>query len=329
MAHPSITLLGSRHAIPDVGAVLRERGLRGPVAIVRAGYQEREPDDSALIAALGVPGVNLGLHARAGAVFAADPAFTTAYQGRQALLRNMQSCYRVRLDKTDDAAHTIAVRYFEPELLEGEDAVSVDQFRQLDANHLTRCAQVRAGFGALWHPPDRPVVRRHRDELAALLAPTQALVIAGGHVASLHNRLELFDVLGLAADKPIIAWGAGAMVLTDRIVLYHDYPPYGSDIAQVLDAGLGLAAGVVVMPDPSRRLNPDTGPAIARFARRMAPATCLAMDAGARLEFVDGALVAGHATLLRADGVIDPNWQVSPQAVAAEALADSIDEVEV
>ena len=66
-------------------------------------------------------------------------------------------------------------------------------------------------------------------------------MIAGGHVASLLNRLALFDVLELAAGKPVIAWSAGAMVLTDRIVLFHDYPPYGSDIAQVLDAGFGLA----------------------------------------------------------------------------------------
>ena len=40
----AIIALGSQHATPEVGAVIRERGLRGPVAIVRAGYQEREAD---------------------------------------------------------------------------------------------------------------------------------------------------------------------------------------------------------------------------------------------------------------------------------------------
>ncbi|MBK9032307.1 MAG: hypothetical protein IPL61_13505 [Myxococcales bacterium] len=322
-----LIVLGSQHATPDVGAVVRARGLRGPVAMVRAGYQEREADDAALVEALGVPAVNLALHARAGAVFADDPAFTAAYQARQSLLRHMQSCYRVRLEKTEDAARTIALRYFEPELLEGEDAVSVDQFRQLDDNHLIRCGQVRTAFAALWHPTERPVVARHRAELAALLAPVEAVVIAGGHVASLHNRLELFDLLGLAAGKLLIAWGAGAMVLTDRIVLYHDYPPYGSDIAQLLDAGLGRAPGVVVMPDPSRRLRPDTGPAIARFARRMAPALCVGMDLGAELEFEGGALIGGHGGLLRADGVVDPAWTHRRPDPWAEAASDSIDEV--
>ena len=99
-----VIVLGSQHATPDVGAVVRERGLRGPIAIVRAGYQEREADDGPLVAALGVPAINLALHARASAVFADDPSFTTAYRDRQALLRHMQSCYRVRLEKTEDAA---------------------------------------------------------------------------------------------------------------------------------------------------------------------------------------------------------------------------------
>jgi hypothetical protein len=323
----AIIALGSQHATPEVGAVIRERGLRGPVAIVRAGYQEREADDGALVAALGVPAVNLGLHARAATVFADDPTFAAAYRDRQTLLRHMQSCYRVRLEKTEDAARTIALRYFEPELLGGEDAVSVEQLRHLDANHVARCEQVRTAFAALWHPTERPAVARHRAELAALLAPAEAVVIAGGHVASLHNRLELFDLLGLVADKLVIAWGAGAMVLSDRIVLYHDYPPYGSDIAQVLDTGFGLAPGVVVLPDPSRRLNPDTGPAIARFARRMAPAVCLGMDADARLEFRDRRLVAGRGRHLRQDGVVDPSWTAAVLAPGLAALGDSAEEL--
>ncbi|MEZ4399878.1 MAG: hypothetical protein R3B06_07655 [Kofleriaceae bacterium] len=308
----TLALLGSRHAAPDVGATLTDLGITGRVALVRAGYQEREADDAALVEALGRPAVNLTLHARAAAVFAGDPPFTAAYQARQALLRNMQSCYRVRLDKTDDAAHTIAVRHFQPEILEDEDQVSIEQFRQLDDNHLRRCARVRAEFTETWRPHERPLVRAHQAALRALTADADALIIAGGHVASLLNRLELFDVLTLMAGKPIIAWGAGAMVLTDRIVLYHDYPPYGSDIAQVLDAGFGLAPGVVVMPDPERRLRPDRTAGIARFASRMAPAVCLAMDLGARLDFTRGVLARGQATHLRADGAVDRTWRGGP-----------------
>ena len=125
---------------------------------------------------------------------------------------------------------------------------------------------------------------------------------------SLLNRLQLFDVLGAASDRPIIAWSAGAMVLTDRIVLFHDYPPYGSDIAQVLDAGSGLVPGYAVLPDARRRINLGAAAGIQRFARRMAPATCLAMDHGARMVFDDGELVYADATRLTTTGDAERNW---------------------
>jgi hypothetical protein len=106
----------------------------------------------------------------------------------------------------------------------------------------------------------------------------------------------------------VIAWSAGAMVLTDRIVLFHDYPPYGSDIAQVLDAGFGLAPGIVVLPDPRRRVRLDDRHGIARFARRMMPATCVGMDHGARVVFEDGKLTGASAARFAPTGEVDYAW---------------------
>ena len=130
-------------------------------------------------------------------------------------------------------------------------------------------------------------------------------------IASLLNRLALFDVLGLAAGKPIIAWSAGAMVLTDRIVLFHDFPPYGSDIAQVLDAGFGLVPKLVVLPDPRRRVNLDAQAGIQRFARRMAPATCVAMDHGARIMFENGKIARAVGARLTTSGDVERDWDGS------------------
>ncbi len=307
-----VVLLGPQGTAPDVGAALAELGIKGRVALVRAGYQEREADDAAHLAALGVPAVNLKLHARGVEVFAGDPEFTVAYRARQARLRHMQSFYRVRLDKTEDAARTISLRYVDPELLQQEEKVSVDQFRHLDHDHIERCNALRTAFADRWRAGQRAVIARHRDELRATLATTEALVIAGGHVASLLNRLALFDVIELAAGKPVIAWSAGAMVLTDRIVLFHDYPPYGSDIAQVLDAGFGLAPGIVVLPDPRRRINFGAHAGIQRFARRMAPATCVAMDPGARVVFDGGTLVRASAARLTTTGDVELGWDGTP-----------------
>jgi peptidase E len=300
--------------------VLAELGITKRVAIVRAGYQEREPDDAAHIAALGIPAVNLNLHARGIELFRSDPEFTTAYQARQQRLRHMQSLYRVRLDKTEDAAHTISVRYIDPELLEQEEKVSVDQYRHLDQDHLERCRALHAAFDTKWKLAERPTIARHRAELRAELASCEAVVIAGGHVASLLNRLALFDVLGLAAGKPVIAWSAGAMVLTERIVLFHDYPPYGSDIAQVLDAGLGVVPGLVVLPDPRRRVKLDAREGIQRFARRMAPATCVAMDPGARIYVDSGRIVRAFGARLTTTGDVEMAWDGTPSRFSSPYL---------
>jgi hypothetical protein len=316
----TIALLGPQGTAPDVGAALSELGITGRVALVRAGYQERESDDAELVAALGVPAVNLTLHARGNDVFKRAPEFTAAYQARQQRLRHMQAFYRTRLDGIEDAARKISLRYVEQELLEQEEKVSVDQFRHMDADHIERCHAVRAAFEKAWPRDDVEVLAQHRREVRELMASTDALVITGGHVASLLNRLHLFGVLGNVGDKPIVAWSAGAMVLSDRIVLFHDYPPYGSDIAQLLEAGFGLAPGFVVLPDPRRRINLDARAGIQRFARRMAPSTCVAMDHGARLIFENGTLVSARATRLTTKGDAERDWTGEPSRFSTPYL---------
>lgn len=316
----TIALLGPQGTTPDVGVVVRELGIKGSVALVRAGYQEREADDADLVAAIGVPAVNLTLHARGNEVFKTAADFTTAYQARQQRLRHMQGFYRSRLDGIDDAARKISLRYVEPELLEQEEKVSVDQFRHMDNDHIERCQAVRTVFDRAWPVDSVEILAKHRREVRELMATTDALVICGGHVASLLNRLQLFDVLGNVADKPIIAWSAGAMVLTERIVLFHDYPPYGSDIAQVLDNGFGLVPGIVVLPDPRRRINLDARGGIQRFARRMAPATCVAMDHGSRLYIANGQLQSAKATRLTTTGDAERNWEGEPSKFSTPYL---------
>ena len=60
----------------------------------------------------------------------------------------------------------------------------------------------------------------------------------------------------------------------------------------------------------------DDRPGIGRFARRMAPATCLALDHGAELWFEHGRLVRGNAYHLTAEGDALRDWRL------ADALRD-------
>ena len=84
-----IVLCGAQHAEPSVPRVLRELGVTGPVALITAGWQEREGEPGAA-ADPGVPVVELGLHARGEQVFADDPELAEAYKARQLKLKLMQ-----------------------------------------------------------------------------------------------------------------------------------------------------------------------------------------------------------------------------------------------
>lgn len=285
---PPLLLVGPQAHKPDLGAALKEAGVTGKVALITAGWQERESDDQALVAELGVPAVNLLLHARSEQLFAADKELKAAHAERQTRLKRMHEVYRIRLDHAFLAAKAISVRHLDEVLLAEERIVSVEGLRYLDLDHLERTRGIHAEFEKKWHSNDRKEVAKHRRELAELIEPCTAIVVAGGHVASLLYRLKLFDILALAGERRWIAAAAGAMALTERIYLFHDFAPHGTGIAEVLDAGLGLAKDLVVLPDPKRRLKLEDRAGIIRFVQRVAPARCIAMDEGHRVAVEDG-----------------------------------------
>ena len=91
--------------------------------------------------------------------------------------------------------------------------------------------------------------------------------------------LHLFNVAaGAAAAAPVIAWSAGAMALTDRIVLFHDRAPQGPGHPEVYGSGLSVLRDVVLLPHARARLLLDDAPRMAVFARRFAPARCVLLE---------------------------------------------------
>lgn len=308
----TIVLLGPQHPEPTIAATLRSLDIRGPVAVVAAGLQERESEASAL-PPLGLPAVNLKLHARADVVFSTDTELNTAYKQRQTQLRLMQDFYRVRIDHAHAAARAISVRHVAPDILAAERQVSLDVLRRLDQDHRERTASMHAEFVARWQPLERAAVARHRKKLAAIIASTDALVIAGGQIATLLNRLRLFSLIELIGDRPIVAWSAGAMVLSERVILFHDNPPHGEPIAELLDNGLGLVRDTVVLPDPRVRLRLDDADRVGELAGRFAPAACIGMPPGSSLRVAGGAVVASSNTLrLNPDGTVRSEGDAAP-----------------
>lgn len=296
-------LLGAQRFDPTLGAAVSELGVTGRIATITAGWQEREDEDEELSAHLGGRTVNLRLHARGDELFREDPALRDAHRERQGSLRHRQDFYRIRLEHELEADRVIRNRAAPPEILAEQVQASLDGIRELDQWHLQLCARIRAEFEARCDLAHRPSVARHRRELAEVLAGCDAVAIAGGHVATLVNRLVLFGGADLVQRHTVFAWSAGAMAISDRVVLFHDSPPQGPGASEILDAGLGLIPNVVVLPEPERRLHLDRKDRVQRLVRRFEPAACLALPARSRVTWRDGAFSSAYGVLqLRPSG---------------------------
>jgi len=298
-----VILLGPQRR-PTVDFVVRSLGLAGPFATVTAGWQEREPDDGELSTVLGGRVVKLELYRRWLDVQERDPEYAAAERALQGMVAELQDLYLLRLDyalqavyalqrraQTDQLGGTLTEHIAEPV------AEAVTAVRELDAAHLAHLNEVRGEFFARLRPHDRPVIAEHRAAVAGLLGEAAALVMAGGHVGVLADVLHLFNVAAVLRS-PVIAWSAGAMALADRIVLFGDRSPHGPGHAEVYGSGLSITREVVLLPHARARLLLDDTPRMAVFAQRFAPARCVPLEAGTRVEFSgDGGLPPGTRVL--------------------------------
>lgn len=278
-----VVLLGPQRLRPTLIDAVRGLGIPddAPIATVTAGWQEREPDDHELDEHLGGRTTNLQLYRRAEAVLRHDPELGAAHHRRQEILKRLQGLYALRLRHIMASCDALLCEPGDDRPLLEARAEAIEAVRELDARHLERVREVHAGFQEFAHPLERTALAREREELARMVESAGAVAIAGGHVAVLLNRLALFGLGPVLATRPVIAWSAGAMAVSERVVLFHDRPPHGPGWAEVLEAGLGLARGVVPFPHAKRRLDLENRARVALAARRFAPALCLALDEGA------------------------------------------------
>ena len=282
-------LLGPQRR-PTLGSL----GLAGPFATVTAGWQEREPDDGELRAVLDGRSVGLDLYRRWLDVQERDPQYAAASRALADVLAELADLYLLRLDYALQAVYALQRRTSGSALAE-----AVASVRSLDDLHLAQVNEVRGEFFDRLRPHDRPVIALHRAEVADLLGSAAALVVAGGDVGVLAEVLHLFNVAA-ALRSPVIAWSAGAMALADRIVLFGDRSAHGPGHPEVYGSGLSVVRDVVLLPHAKARLLLDDTPRMAVFARRFAPARCVLLEAGTRMELSDG-LPAG-ARVLGEDG---------------------------
>ena len=308
--HPCMVLLGPQRR-PALDKVVAGLDLDGPFATITAGWQEREVADDELKAHLGGRAVNLALWTRRQDVLDRDPDFAAAHRQRRSVLSDLQDLYLIGVGHTSRAITELREHAESSEQVKElslRDAEEV--LRSLDRRHLERVRDVEAEFYELTKPHEHPLIAGHRAEVAQVLADSAAVVIAGGHVAELLDALHLFNVVpaGLA-HVPIIAWSAGAMVLTERVVLFNDNAIRGPRAPEVYDDGLGLLRDTVVLPSAHKRLRMNNLDRMSLMAKRFAPSVCVPLDPGARLT-------------VNADGSLPPETPVIGASGAIQQLAE-------
>jgi hypothetical protein len=289
-AHPTITVLGPQRHHPTLGQALEALGIaRGEsVATVTAGWEEREDEDQELHEHLWDRSLNLRLYMRTEAALREDHELRAGVRWRTERLREVQELYRIRVAHALEAARELFRREPRPngaDLLAAERAGAIETLRALDDEHERLTGAVREEFVARWKPLERPAVVRQRAEVAALLADVPAVCVAGGHVAVLLDVLRLFDFPRLIEKRRLAVWSAGAMALSERVVLFHDNPPQGQGSAEVLEAGLGVVRGLLPLPHASHRLELDEPRRVSLFALRFRPLLCIPLDGKSRLSW--------------------------------------------
>jgi len=299
----AVTLLGPQRR-PSVQHVVRDLDPHAPVATVTAGWLEREPEDTELQELLGGRATNLGLHGRWLDVHERDREYAHAERDHDAALAELRSVYLSQLDHALLAAYAVGhAREARPRLSEAAFGDAVDVIRLVDQHHLRRVRDAQQAFYSAWRPEERPVIAHHREEVRRLLAQVQAVVVAGGHVDELVRVLHLFHVEP-HLPHVVIAWSAGAMALSERVVLFHDYVPHGVAQTEVFGEGLGVVRNLVPMPHMRRRLRVDDPVRMSVLARRFAPATCVVLDDGVRVPLTRDGRLPSDARVVAQDGLV-------------------------
>jgi len=277
-------MLGPQSPRANLKNAIDTLSFNGPVVTITAGWRDFEAETDELQAEIGIPIEDLNLYHQAENIFALEPELHALQRERQDQLLELQRLYRIRLTPTMAAARKLLREKGEPDLLRLEQRAAISQVRALDRHHVRRISSIHQDFDTRRAELFIPRAATLRQTIQRKVADSALVLIAGGHVAVLINRIRLFRLAEVLAQKPIIAWSAGAMVLGERIVLFHDDAPQGKRDAEVLDTGLGIVKNVIPLPHAKSRLDWSSRTRMALFSRRFAPAVCCTLDNGSMIQ---------------------------------------------
>lgn len=283
---PLRLLLGPQRPTVNLDSALARSGVgEGPIAVISAAWQEAEGDIDDVRHLVNNPLTDLGIYQKANELFDVDKPLHDAYRLRQESLKEQQRLYRMRLRQLTIAARATLRAEGETTVVAAERRHAISQLRALDRHHLRQVGKIHSRFESVVSVDSNTRLADVAAALEAQLSQFETVLITGGNVIVLMNRLRLLGLHSLLREKNVIAWSAGAMVLCDRIVLFHDKLPQGRRDAEILCQGLGLLSRLVLLPNPSDRLRSRDLLRVSLFDRRFSPAICTTLDSGSFMLF--------------------------------------------
>lgn len=287
-------MLGPQSPVANINDAIELLTINGPVVSITAGWRDSEAETDELQSTIGRPIEDLNLYRKAEEVFSSEPELHILQRQRQDTLAQMQRLYRIRLTSAMVAARKLMREKGNSDILRLEQRGAISQVRALDRHHVQRISATHRDFDARRAELQIPQAAELVQSLQNKVAESGLVLIAGGHVAVLINRIRLFRLVEVLAQKPIIAWSAGAMVLGEQIVLFHDDAPQGKRDPEVLDAGLGIVKNIIPLPHAKSRLDWSMRNRMALFSRRFAPAKCCTLDSGSMIQLDNSRMTSAN-----------------------------------
>ena len=295
-----VVVLGPQRPTPNLAMALEAVGVEGPVGLITAGWRVDEDETEPLVKHVHREVRHLRIYSEVEKVLRAEPALAAAYHARQDRIRAYKDVYRISLRAASMAVSELYDRVAADPPVYGPDlSDAIGALRLVDERVLQRVAAIRQDHAEVAEPWRHPALAAIRERVLEQLDGVNALLIAGGHVGVLRNRLRMLGLDDVIRQLPakgmtIVAWSAGAMVLARRVVLFYDDPPEGHGDAEVFGAGLDVLPGVVWLPHARLRLDLDDPKRIALMARRLRPERAVALEVGAWLSW-DGIAWQDHS----------------------------------
>lgn len=266
---------------------------QGDLAVISAGWRYEECELQELQRTLGRKIRHIPLYEWFDALGSVEPELSGLHRMRQRRILDYKKVYQINLDATMESWIAIQrLHRSNPNTFAKDEREACKQVQAVDRQCLKRLGEIKKDFSAILKPWTHESAMPLYDQIITTLQRCSGLIITGGHVAILRNRLAFFGLEELLTNfildgNHIFTWSAGAMCLTDQIVLFHDAPPWGKGRTEILDTGMGLLPRTVFLPNATKRLNLQDPYRIERFARRFSPNLSICLESGSHLIFTD------------------------------------------